>query len=130
MDLYEEYGKGNMGVKPRNVDDGREPEEGERDADRKGNAFIIKEDNTDERTLDGEKEEVLEDPKSALTLDGGREKEEVLEDPKSAPTLDGEREKQEVLEDPKSAPTLDGGREKEEVLEDPKSAPTLDGEKE
>ena len=34
MDLYEEYGKGNMGVKPRNVDDGREPEEGERDADR------------------------------------------------------------------------------------------------
>ena len=112
MDLYEEYGKGNMGVKPRNVDDGREPEEGERDADRKGNAFIIKEDNTDERTLDG-----------------GREKEEVLEDPKSAPTLDGGREKQEVLEDPKSAPTLDGGREKQEVLEDPKSAPTLDGEK-
>ena len=71
MDLYEEYGKGNMGVKPRNVDDGREPEEGERDADRKGNAFIIKEDNTDERTLDGgrEKVEVLEDPKSAHAVD-------------------------------------------------------------
>ena len=88
MDLYEEYGKGNMGVKPRNVDDGREPEEGERDADRKGNASIIKEDNTDERTLDSgrEKEEAV-----VINQYGNESMEEVLEDLKSAHTLDSEK---------------------------------------